>query len=305
MKDDANTQLLRISQIKGLELIARKKSASFLQGNRRSIFHGVGSEFTDLRDYVPGDDLRHVDWGASARRPHKLVVKEYEQERNTNIMIAVDISQSMLLGQPRTRLKLAIEAAAALAYTVVQNKDKIGFTAFSDRVHTFVEPRGGRNQFYRVLDEMLKLTPQGETRLGESLKEIALKLPKRSLLLVISDLHDFKETADAGFKISNALNHDVQILYVHDAGEFPSIGNVGEVKFLDEDTQTIQTIDLSDPLQRAQFMYEVYARANSVKAFVRKLWGLRMKVVDVPTTALTEQVLLAYFTAKSRGRLAR
>lgn len=305
MTEDPRAKLLRLSQLKGLELIARKKSASFLQGNRRSIFRGVGSEFAELRDYVPGDDLRHIDWGASARRPHKLIVREFEQERNTNVMIALDISLSMTLGQPQTRIKMAVEAAAALAYSVMNNKDNVGFAAFSDKTHNIIRPGGGKNHFYLVLNALLNTTPRGTTDLASSLKEIALSLPKRSLILVISDLHDFDEEADEGFKIGAALKHEVQIIHIHDPGEFPAIGNVGEVKFMDPESETVETIDLSDPLQRAQFMYEVYLRANHVRTFVRRMWGLNIQVVDSPTTVLVEQMLLAYFTAKSRGRLMR
>ena len=120
------------NRIEGLSILARQKVSSFLSGNRRSLFLGHGTEFADLREYVYGDDQRHVDWRATAKRLNKLIVRDYEVERNTNVIFILDSSASMLLGDTQSRIKSAVIAVASLTHASIANKDFFGFGYFSD-----------------------------------------------------------------------------------------------------------------------------------------------------------------------------
>ena len=301
---DPRVELLKRAQVRKLAITARKKSISTLYGSRRSVFRGVGTDFSETREYVPGDDLRYIDWGASARTPNNLIIKEFEQERNTSVTVLLDTSNSMTLGEPITRLKIAAEASATLSYAALRGRDKIGFVSFSDKIHNFIRPAGGLSHFYHILNTLVNITPGGRTDLGTVLKTTALTVPKRSLILLVTDLHDLKDESVAGFKLCNALKHEVQVMHIHEPSEYSTLAATNEVKFEDpKDPGKIVTLDLKDQLTRAEFMYEIYERSQKITQFIRELRGLKVRVIDAPTTALVRKVLMAYYTSKSKNIL--
>ena len=293
-----------IKKLKRLEIIAKQKTTSFLQGHRRSIFRGPGTEYADLREYVEGDDLRFVDWNASSRVPFKLIVRDYEQERNTNVIIMMDTSYSMLLGKPVPRIKIAIEATASLAYAVMDNRDNFGWVSFSDDVKTYIPPRGGKLHLYHVFNEMLKIHPVGRTNIGHAVRQISLSLKRRSIILILTDLHGDLKGAMEGFKVANVKKHEVKLIHIHDPEEFLFPKNPRQVKFEDPETGEIKVVNFSNLLERGNYMYEVGLQIQAINQFKRNIRGPNIDVIDAPTTVLTEKLLLAYFGSKRRG-LAR
>jgi uncharacterized protein (DUF58 family) len=287
-------------RIQGLSLLAKEKVKSFLTGNRRSVLLGQGSDFSDLRDYVPGDDLRHIDWRATARRKDTLIVRDYDLERNTNIVIILDTSASMLLGKKKTRIQVATEATASLVYAATSNKDFIGFGAFSNELNVFIPPKGGKSHEFFIYRQLLNLIPSGETSIGESLKNVATKLKRKSLILVISDLHDAVEDTINGFKIARAFNHEVQLLQITDYGEFILPDKVGKIKFNNPKTGKPEVIDFSNRITKGLYHYQISNSLNKLNDFKRNLRGLKVRVVETRTDDLTDKVLYAYYSSKSR-----
>ncbi len=301
VKEKKDSAKIPLKKLRRLEILARERSTSFLQGHRRSIFRGPGTEYADLREYTEGDDLRFVDWNASSRVPFKLIVRDYEQERNTNVILMLDTSYSMLLGEPNPRIKMAVEAIATLAYTVMNNRDNFGWVSFSDKIHKYIPARGGKTHLYHIFNEMLKIAPFGSTAIGETVKDIALAQKRRSIMIMLTDLHGDLDTALDGFKVANIKHHDVKLFHIHDPEEFLFPKNPRQVKYQDPETGEIKIINFSNLLERGKFMYELGLEIRKINNFKRKIRGLNIEVIDAPTNVLTEKLLLTYFGSKRRG----
>ena len=301
VKEKKESVKIPLKKLKRLEILAKEKTTSFLQGHRRSIFRGPGTEYADLREYIQGDDLRFVDWNASSRVPFKLIVRDYEQERNTNVILMLDTSYSMLLGEPNPRIKMAVEAIATLAYTVMNNRDNFGWVSFSEKIHKCIPARGGKTHLYHIFNEMLRIAPFGSTNIGETVKEIALAQKRRSIIIVLTDLHGNLEEAMDGFKVANVKHHDFKLFHIHDPEEFLFPKNPRQVKYQDPETGEIKIVNFSNLLERGKFMYELGLEIRKINEFKRKVRGLNIEVIDAPTTVLTEKLLLAYFGSKRRG----
>lgn len=301
VREEKERVRIPVKRLKQLEILAKEKSTSFLQGHRRSIFRGPGTEYADLREYIEGDDLRFVDWNASSRVPFKLIVRDYEQERNTNVILMMDTSYSMLLGEPKPRIKLAVEAIATLAYTVMNNRDNFGWVSFSDKIHKYIPPRGGKLHLYHVFDEMLKTSPIGRTSIGETVKEIALAQKRRSIIIILTDLHGDLEGAMDGFRVARVKRHEIKLIHIHDPEEFLFPKQPRQVKYQDPDTGEIKAVNFSNLLERGRFMFELGLQIKEINNFKRNIRGLNIDVIDAPTTVLTERLLLAYFGSKRRG----
>ena len=301
VREEKEKVKIPLKKLKRLEIISKERSTSFLQGHRRSIFRGPGTEYADLREYTEGDDLRFVDWNASSRVPFKLIVRDYEQERNTNVILMMDTSYSMLLGEPTPRIRIAVEAIATLAYTVMNNRDNFGWVSFSDKIHKYVPPRGGKTHLYHVFNEMLKIAPLGRTNIGHAIREIALAQKRRSIIIILTDLHGDLEGAMDGFKVANAKKHEIKLMHIHDPEEFLFPKQPRQVKFQDPETDEIIAVNFSNLLERGKFMFELGLQIKQINEFKRNIRGLNIDVIDAPTTVLTEKLLLAYFGSKRRG----
>lgn len=293
---------LLAKRVEGLAIVAREKVSSFLAGNRRSLFLGTGTEFADLREYVYGDEQRHIDWRATAKRQNKLIVRDFEVERNTNIIFVLDTSASMLLGDDETRMKAATVAIASLTHATIKNKDFFGFGAFSDSKSEFISPRAGRSQEFLVYRKLLNITPEGKTDLGDALKKIATSLHQRSIIMVMSDLHDNLDEMFKGFRIAKAFNHEVKVIQFTDRTEYSLPQKVGKLKFVHPETGKPVVADFSDPVTSGLYSYEISKDKRELQAFKRKLRGLKIDVIESYTDNVVEQVLLAYFSARSGGR---
>ncbi|MDH5403836.1 MAG: DUF58 domain-containing protein [Candidatus Heimdallarchaeota archaeon] len=294
------SELIR-KRVEGLSLIAREKVSSFLSGNRRSLFLGHGSEFADLREYVYGDDLRHIDWRATSKRHDKLIVRDFEVERNTNVIFLLDSSASMLLGRKQPRIKQAVIAVASLANAVISNKDNFGFGAFSDSVGKYFAPKGGKSHEFHIYRTLLNLVPEGKTKLGEAITKVAMSLNRRSIIIVVSDLHDNQEEMIKGFKIAKGFHHEVQVIQMTDFREYNFPNKVGKIKFIHPESNDTVVADFTNPIVEGRYHYEMNKKIEELNKFKRKLRGLKISVIESYTEQLIEKVLLSYFKAKQRG----
>ncbi len=199
--------------IKRIEILGSKRSLQLNYGLQRSKQKGLGSEFYGMRKYVFGDQFRLIDWKASART-QKLIVKEFESERDVSVMIVVDSSSTMAGGAiENTKFEYAIRACMLLTKVALTRRDKVGVFTFSDKKNfNFLKPGGGQDHFYQVLDFVARVKPQGKCKIVEAIDFFTRRFQKRSLLFIISDLEsDTKEFKMAIRKLV-PFNHTIMII---------------------------------------------------------------------------------------------
>jgi len=240
-------------EVRRLELATRRLVRDLVAGNYASAFRGRGLEFSEVREYTPGDEVRSIDWRVTARLGVPYV-RRYEEERELTLVLAVDASASTQVGSRlRTKAELASEVAAVMALAASRHHDRIGAAFVTDRLEHYVEPKKGRRQALRVVSDVLGWRPaSGQTNLEAALLELEAALPPRAVVILLSDLQ-----AD-GFEIPLARiarRHEVVAIQLTDALE-QSLPDAGLVELWDPESGLSFTVDTSDPevreLLRAQ-----------------------------------------------------
>ena len=221
--------------LEDLELIARLTVEGFLQGLHRSPYVGFSVEFASHREYLPGDDLRHLNWKLFGRQD-KLYVKQYDAETNLDLHLLVDWSGSMETSSGRlTKRRYASCLAAALAHLALTQHDAVGVTLFADGILDFLKPRAKPHQLDEILETLLRTPPRQRARSMVVLHEIAEFMPRRGLVVLLSDLfYDAAELFD-GLDHLRFVGHDVLVLHILDPLE-RSLPVEGAVRFHDLET---------------------------------------------------------------------
>lgn len=257
------SELLR--RVRRIEIKTRALTNNIFAGEYHSAFKGRGMSFAEVREYQPGDDVRDIDWNVTARmnRPY---IKVFEEERELTLMLLIDLSASQMFGtRERTQRDLITEIAATLAFSAMQNNDKIGVIFFTDRIEKFIPPQKGRKHILYIIRELLNFEPQGKkTDLGIALEYLVKILSKRSIAFVMSD---FLTTQDYSKPISVAARkHDVIALQVYDPC-MAHVPNVGLMKIVDAETGHEQYLDTS---------------SEKVRSHQQKWWALQQaKLIDI------------------------
>lgn len=215
-----------IKRISRLELRARHIVEGFLAGMHRSPYFGQSVEFLQHREYVAGDDLRNVDWKVWARQD-RLYVKQYEEETNLRCTLLLDASNSMLYGNgPLHKYEYACTLASSLAYLILRQQDAVGCWVFDQRVRARVPGRTKRNHIHSIVDSLAVNAPQDKTDMYGVLRAAAEGLPRRSMLVIVSDLLVDPAGTLKGLKLLRQRGHDVLVFHVMDDDEldFPFSG---------------------------------------------------------------------------------
>ena len=208
-----------IRRIGRLELRARHIVEGFLSGMHRSPFFGQSIEFVQHRQYVPGDDLRHIDWKVWGRQD-RLYIKQYEEDTNLRCSLVVDASESMLYGRgPLNKYDYAATAAASLAYLVLRQQDAIGLSVFDGGIRHRLPWRSSRKHFQAILQALQNNQPTAKTDLPRLLGEIAETFPGRGLLVLISDFLGCGPDLARGLGMLRSAGHDLLVLHVMDDDE--------------------------------------------------------------------------------------
>ncbi len=238
------------AKIKSIQIRTQRLVNDAFAGEYESAFKGRGMEFEQVREYQPGDDIRHIDWNVTARMSVPFV-KEHREERELTVMLLVDVSSSGAFGTA-TKLKneIAAEVAAILAYTAIRNHDRVGLVIFSDRVEHYIPPKKGRGHVWRVIREILGFRPSGRrTDLDGALEYMSKVTPRRVVAFVISDFldHGFERRLRTA-----ARRHDVTAISVIDRREavMPAIGLI---ELEDAETGEVVIVDTSDRQVRDGF----------------------------------------------------
>lgn len=217
-----------IKRVARLELRARHIVEGFLAGMHRSPYFGQSIEFLQHRQYVPGDDLRHVDWKVWARQD-RLYVKQYVEDTNLRCTLIVDVSASMEYGDgPLNKYEYACTLAGSLAYLILKQQDAVGCVTFDDRVRVRIPPRSRWNQLESVIEAFHVSRPASKTDLHAILRGVAEGAPRRGMMVLVSDLLTDPDRTMKGLKLLRQKGHDVLVFHVMDDDEldFPFHGPI-------------------------------------------------------------------------------
>ena len=217
-----------LAKLGGLALRARHIVEGYVAGLHKSPYHGFSIEFAEHREYAPGDDLRYVDWKVFGRTD-KVYLKQYEDETNLICYLLLDISESMTYkapDAPLSKLEYAQAVAAALAWLVLKQQDAVGLATFDNQVRAMIRPAGNPLHLQQLLHVMESASPGKETTVGPILHELAQRLTKRGVVVILSDCFDDVASLAAGLKHFSHRRHDVVLLHVLDPAEldFPFRG---------------------------------------------------------------------------------
>lgn len=288
-----------IARLRGLELRARSIVAGFISGMHRSAYHGFSVEFAEHRQYVPGDDLRYIDWRLVGRAD-RFYIKEYEEETNLRCNILLDASRSMAYGGARARsnkFEYAGKLAASLAYLLTQQQDAAGLLTFDSKVRTHLPASTGKVHLNNFLTVLEQTQPEQATDVKVLFHRLAEELRKRSMVILISDLLADPADVVSGLEHISHSGHELIVLHVMDDDEwhFPFVENV-QFHGLEEDSKL-----LCDPQSlRASYLAAVERFVTKVQSTCLKHHG---DYVAVNTSDPIDAVLCGYL-AKRAGLLA-
>jgi uncharacterized protein (DUF58 family) len=230
-----------LARIGSLELLARAVVEGFMSGLHRSPYTGFSTEFTEYRQYNAGDDLRYLDWRLLGRTD-RYFIKKYRADTNTQCHLLIDTSASMNYAHASTvtKLQYAKFLAASLAYLLNRQQDAVGIVAFDEKVHTHVPARNRTGHMRTVFGHLSLLEPGGETRLAESLHQLAEILTRRGIVVVISDFYDQADRLQEAFQHLRFKGHDLVAFHVLDQNELDF--DFKEPVLLLEDAETQEQI---------------------------------------------------------------
>ena len=232
-----------LKKVRKIEIKARGLSSNVFAGQYHSAFKGRGMAFSEVREYQYGDDVRDIDWNVTARF-HRPYIKVFEEERELTVMLMIDVSGSLDFGtQCQLKRDMVTEIAATLAFSAIQNNDKIGVVFFSDRIEKYIPPKKGRKHILYIIRELLDFHPQSHrTDVKQALEFLTSVAKRRCTAFVLSDFYDTQDFLQP-LQIANR-KHDVVALQVYDirAKELP---DVGLMRVVDAETGYEQYIDTS------------------------------------------------------------
>ena len=247
-----------LKKVRKIELKTKGLSNHIFAGEYHTAFKGRGMAFSEVREYQPGDDVRTIDWNVTARF-NLPFVKVFEEERELTVMLIIDVSGSKNFGtQNQFKQELVTELAAVLAFSAIQNNDKIGVIFFSDKVEKFIPPKKGKSHILRIIRELIAFEPENTTtKIAEGLRFFNNVIKKRSVCFVISDFMD--SGYDAPLKIANK-KHDVIAIKINDPRE-EELPNIGLIQLKDAESGQLKWVDTSNPSVRES--YQSYSRNRS------------------------------------------
>ncbi|RME03915.1 MAG: DUF58 domain-containing protein [Planctomycetota bacterium] len=207
-----------LSRISRLEIRAKGIVEGYITGLHKSPYHGFSVEFAEHREYVPGDDIKHIDWKVFGRSD-RFYIKQYEEETNLISHIIVDTSESMHYGRPTTKLAYASELAACLAYLIIRQQDAVSLLTFDEDIQKYLPPSSNPGHLRYICAALLETEEGKKTNLGVILHKVAEKIKKRGLVILISDMFDQVENILFGLRHLRHKGHEVLLFHVLDKDE--------------------------------------------------------------------------------------
>ena len=251
-----------LKKVRKIEIKSRGLSNQIFSGEYHSAFKGRGMAFSEVREYMPGDDIRTIDWNVTARFNHPYI-KVFEEEREMTVMLLVDVSASENFGtQKQFKKELITELCAVLAFSAIQNNDKIGVIFFSDKIEKYIPPKKGKSHILLIIRELIEFTPQHKkTNITLALQFFTNVIKKRCTAFVISDFMDEKEFSDA-LKIAGK-KHDTIALRIYDKHE-NELPKMGLVKFFDAESGELKWVDTNNATVRKNYFVQAKTREEKL-----------------------------------------
>jgi uncharacterized protein (DUF58 family) len=282
-----------IRQVRKIEIKTRHLVDGLIAGSYHSIFRGQGIEFSEIREYRPGDDVRAIDWKVTARF-NKPFIKEFIEERDLRVYFAFDMSSSGYFGNLVEKRRKAIELTATLMFSAVRNNDNAGLFIFTDEVERYFPAKKGRRHALSMISSLVSFAPSSKrTDIGRSLSGIGNVLRKRSIIFVISDFYD------RGFSRSLRTlrnRHDVIAVKVSDRREM-EIPDVGLIQLEDTETGEQMLLDTSDPEFRRNYKNIMGREQRRLEGVFRKC---HIDAVEIVSDEPYEIPLQRFFRQRER-----
>ena len=249
-----------LKRVRKIEIKTRRMSSQIFSGHYHSAFKGRGMAFSEVREYQYGDDVRNIDWNVTARF-NTPFIKIFEEERELTVMLLIDVSASNLFGTKQSfKSDVITEIAAVLAFSAIQNNDKVGVIFFSNKVEKFIPPAKGRSHILRIIREMLDFkAEQSGTNIEEALRYLTNAIKKKCTAFILSDFmdKDFK----TALQIANR-KHDLAAIRISDIGE-KELPNMGLIKVKDPESDQEKYIDTSN--SRIRYAYKSYFEKQQLR----------------------------------------
>jgi uncharacterized protein (DUF58 family) len=283
-----------LKKVRKIEIKTKGLSNHIFAGEYHTAFKGKGMAFSEVREYQPGDDIRSIDWNVTARY-NSPFVKVFEEEREMTVMLMIDVSASGNFGtQEQFKRELATELAAILAFSAINNNDKVGVIFFTDKVEQFIPPKKGKSHILRIIREVLAFQPTGKgTDIATALEYFSAVIKKRSICFILSDF--MSKEFDMPLKIASK-KHDLVALRIHDTRE-DTLPNVGLVPMQDAETEQMLYVDTSSKKVRDNFAKN---RANATEKLRKLLPASGVDLIDITTGTDYVKPLINFF--KTRGK---
>jgi uncharacterized protein (DUF58 family) len=289
-----NPDVLRT--ISGLELKARLIVEGFVSGLHRSPFHGFSVEFAEHREYVPGDDVRFVDWKVYGKSD-RYYIKQYEEETNLRCWLLVDVSESMEYGSGAfTKLEYARHAAAALAYLVTQQQDAVGLALFDDELRSVLPPASSAGHLKALIRQLAEAEARGPTGLGTAVQLAAEQIGRRCIVVILSDLLERADSILGAVRLLRHHKHEVVLLHLldHDERTFPF-----ERMTRFEGLEHMPDVMADPGALRTQYLEELAGFARDLR---RGCLGSGADFVEIDTRTPLDVALSTYLASRERSR---
>ena len=257
-----------LKRVRKIEIKTRGLSNQIFSGEYHSAFKGRGMAFSEVREYQHGDEIRTIDWNVTARFNHPYV-KVFEEEREMTVMLIVDVSGSKEFGtQQKSKQELATEICAVLAFSAINNNDKVGVIFFSDKIEKFIPPKKGRSHILMIIRDLIDFEPESKgTDISQALKYFNNVIKKRSTAFLLSDFVT-KNNFENALKIANR-KHDLITLRLYDKVD-EELPNIGLVPMQDSESGSLKWVNTSSKEIQKEYKIEALKRKDILSNTFRK-----------------------------------
>jgi len=281
-------------QVRRIQITTSRMVTDVFAGQYQSVFKGSGMEFDEVREYQPGDEIRSIDWNVTARtgRPY---IKKFVEERELTVMLLLDMSLSCSFGTVKQlKSKLAAELCSLLAFSAIQNNDRVGLIIFTDRIEKFIPPRKGLTHVLRVIREALYFKPEGSgTNIKAALEYLGKVTTRKTVTFIISDFYDPAFKKD--LSITNK-RHDTIAITITDPLEI-ELPNIGIIKLDDPETGESYLIDTSSASLRKDYHRKSLQRFQERKKLFQ---SISVDSIDIRTDVPYSKKLITFFKMRER-----
>jgi uncharacterized protein (DUF58 family) len=280
-----------LAQIRNLQIQTKDLVEGIESGAYNSKYRGGGIEFSEVREYIPGDDIKRIDWNVSARH-NSLFVKEFVEENELNIYLILDLSASNNFGFTKSKLDLSFEVAVSLMFLALKNNDRLGLGIFTDKLEKFIPSKKGKRQLLKIIKELIEYKPKSKkTNIMESLSTLNNKLKKKSVIYIISDF--ISDSYDKPLKFLK-LHHQVTLINISDIRE-KEIPKIGYTYLEDAETGEQVLVNTSDKNFQKQYREIMNKKRKNNEKNMKKI-GIDM--INVSNEEAFDITINKYFRNK-------